>query len=729
MPIPPKQQAEKKTQSRLRYVGEHFDEFQKNGDGYKAICPTHDDNKPSLSIRESGDGKILVHCHAGCPTNCVLEVVGLSYRDLYPTNPVIVAEHDYTDEQGEILYQAVRMDPKSFRQRRPDPQGGWIWKLEDTRRVLYRLPELNEANPKLSVLVVEGEKDVDRLWKEGFVATCNVGGAGKWRSEYNETLEGRHVVIVPDNDKAGRDHANKVAANLKGVAKSIKIVDLPGLPDKGDVSDWLDLGGTAKKLRALIRSTPPIDPSPIGSKKPKNAKGKNPSGRGKRPKSRHKREGLPDGSTPRVGNPMGDGSMGKEFPTDVFPVELRMVNESIAKALPCPVDFPGTMMLPVLGSLVGRKRCISVKPGWVEYPLIWAAVIARSGDRKSPSFDKVTEPLRQRQKVLQAEYYRAKAEYKALSREEREKTSPPTLEQVLTTDTTIEALKGVLQNQPNGIIYPADELSGWIRSLGQYKGGHGDDRQLWLSIWSGQQIVCNRKGDPEPTIINNPFVAITGGIQPDALKDIVGTREDGLSARFLYSFPNPIENREWTEDVVEQSPFYRSLCDQLYEMEPKEEPVMFGEGAKRVWIEWVNAHRLETPPDYLLPTWAKAEGYCLRLTLIVYLVRRLCNKTKSASIDSESIEGGIKLIEYYKCHAHRAYSEAAQPTNNHQVDRTLHWIRKQGGKATARLAAVNGFTKNSAEAKELYTCLDEEGYGTVTSGKQGSVIFTLSEGN
>jgi len=244
-----------KSQSQLDYIGGHFESFQKNGQGYIALCPLHDDTNPSLSINE-GNGHILVHCHAGCPTEGLLEVVGLSMRDLMPNATWIVATYDYRDEQGELLYQTVRMEPKGFRQRKPKDGGDWDWRTKGVRRVLYCLPELLEAKIKRPVFVVEGEKDADRLRTLGFVATCNVGGAGKWLGEYNKHLAGRRVVILPDNDSAGLKHAHDLVHHLDGVVESIKILELPGLKEKGDVSDWLDTGGTKNKLQTLTRQSP-----------------------------------------------------------------------------------------------------------------------------------------------------------------------------------------------------------------------------------------------------------------------------------------------------------------------------------------------------------------------------------------------------------------------------------------------------------------------------------------
>jgi putative DNA primase/helicase len=167
--------------------------------------------------------------------------------------PRIVATYDYRDEEGGLLYQVVRYEPgfdgepKTFRQRRPDGKGGWVNGLRDVRRVLYRLPELLAAPRDRLVFVVEGEKDADRLHAEGLLATTNAMGAGKWRPEYAEALHARHVVILPDNDEPGRAHAQAVARSLADAAASLKVVELPGLPPKGDVSDWLGMPGNGKE--------------------------------------------------------------------------------------------------------------------------------------------------------------------------------------------------------------------------------------------------------------------------------------------------------------------------------------------------------------------------------------------------------------------------------------------------------------------------------------------------
>ncbi len=128
--------------------------------------------------------------------------------------------------------------------------------------VLYNLPVLKTTDPSVTVWVCEGEKDADRLGSYDLVTTTNPMGAGKWRDEYSETLCGRAVAILPDNDEPGRKHAREVAQSLQGKAVSVKVVELPGLPQKGDVSDWLDAGGTVERLRELLRETSEWMPAP-----------------------------------------------------------------------------------------------------------------------------------------------------------------------------------------------------------------------------------------------------------------------------------------------------------------------------------------------------------------------------------------------------------------------------------------------------------------------------------
>ena len=182
-----------------------------------------------------------------------------------------VEAYSYTDETGNPLFEVVRYDPKDFKQRRAgSTPGSWIWNLDGVRRVLYRLPDLIAAvRDRRTVAICEGEKDANAVRSLGFVATTAVGGANKWQASYNEVFRNADVVLLPHNDRAGRDHVGKVAASLHGIASRVRVLDLadtawPECPKKGDVSDWIAFGGgTAERLQEQIEATADWSPSPV----------------------------------------------------------------------------------------------------------------------------------------------------------------------------------------------------------------------------------------------------------------------------------------------------------------------------------------------------------------------------------------------------------------------------------------------------------------------------------
>jgi putative DNA primase/helicase len=219
-----------------------------------AICPAHEDNNPSLSIWLNRMGCLSVKCWSnnGCSSLAVLRESGLSVSDAYPPeqrrgatnhNPRpaqrVVDTTDFVDESGNLLYQEVRYLPKSFRLRRPLPGVGWCWSIDGVRRVLCRLDRLiaNRTDP---VWVTEGAKDMKAVEGLGFLATTAALGAGKWDHEFSRVLSRRDVILLADNDDAGREHAYHVLGSLLAAgAHSVRLAQLSGLGEHGDVSDWL----------------------------------------------------------------------------------------------------------------------------------------------------------------------------------------------------------------------------------------------------------------------------------------------------------------------------------------------------------------------------------------------------------------------------------------------------------------------------------------------------------
>ena len=273
----------------------------------------------------------------------------------------IVATYDYRDAAGNLAYQTVRYDPKDFRQRRPKPGCGWVWNLQGIEALPYRLPELVAADTLRLVVVCEGEKDCDNLARLGIVTTCNHGGAGKWTAAHARHLAGRCVVIVPDADEPGEQHAQRVASSLQGIAASVRIVRLP---TGKDASEWLTAGGTPDQLAELIAATPEWTPT-AGPATPKAAI----------PPVEHYRP----------------------FPVDALPGPLDAFVRTAARSMVCDPSFIALPVLAASAAAIGSTRRVVLKRGWSEPAIIWAAIIGESGTTKTPAFKLAMRPIRAQQ--------------------------------------------------------------------------------------------------------------------------------------------------------------------------------------------------------------------------------------------------------------------------------------------------------------------------------------------
>jgi hypothetical protein len=251
----------------------------------RATCPTHRDGRPSLVVTRRSD-RVLAKCFGGCRLEDIVSALGLRMADLFlgPRLPAqtshVVDVYDYVDLLGVVVAQKVRWEPKAFRWRTPAPgtSHGYRWGVHGEARVgLYRWPDLVDAT---QVFVVEGEKSVELLFSQGFVATCPPSGASRWLEEWSMDLWHagcREVVILPDNDRAGAQHGERIAASCYAVtdlrhrfadagdrpwtgerdtnAWRIKVVRLPSLPNAGDVADWF-AGGSRDELQVLVAEAP-----------------------------------------------------------------------------------------------------------------------------------------------------------------------------------------------------------------------------------------------------------------------------------------------------------------------------------------------------------------------------------------------------------------------------------------------------------------------------------------
>lgn len=433
------------------------------------------------------------------------------------------------------------------------------------------------------------------------------------------------------------------------------------------------------------------------------------------------------------------------FPLEVYPQMVQEFIEEAARAIHCPPDFIAAPLLPYLGAALGNTTCIEIKAGWREFPWIWLALVARPGEKKSPALAAVDQFFRERQHAFYVDW---QEKYEAW-KQSNDGTPEPVVQQVMTTDATLEALSDLLQANPRGFLFSRDELTGWALSMNQYKGGHGADRQNWLSFWNGATTTINRRNRKQAVVLNRPFMGVVGTLQPDVLSDLADERgrQDGFIHRILFSYPDTLP-RKWTDDGISPATVenMRELFDLLWSIKPVKEEAgqiepnvyHFTKEGKDTWITWLNAHYAEQDvlefPDSLRGPWAKMEGYAARLALILHICRLFCRETQHDDIDEISIAGAVKLITYFKTHARRVYAHLYTPLEERQIAALLAWIRRHKTcSVTAREVLRSGVAgiKKSDDAKHLLVKLEEHGYGTTEDidskrGRKG-LRFTLNK--
>lgn len=248
----------------LRIVIDRLGGAKKTGGQWMARCPAHEDREASLSLTVGTTQPVVFNCHAGCEPAAIVEKLKLNWADMcqpreddgtrgddvWTPNGPALARYPYQDENGKLLFEVLRSRGKKFSQRIPDAKAksGWSYRLGDTRRVLFHLPKLiADTSTGMDVWLVEGEKDVLAIEAQGCTATCNPGGAGKWREEYSEFLRETVVHIVADRDEPGQRHARQVYASLLGVAACVEIVEAASEGTSGgagikDAADHLAAG-------------------------------------------------------------------------------------------------------------------------------------------------------------------------------------------------------------------------------------------------------------------------------------------------------------------------------------------------------------------------------------------------------------------------------------------------------------------------------------------------------
>ena len=671
----------------------HLHHVQKSGDGWMALCPAHEDKHNSLSIGVGDGGKILLTCHAGCPAKEVVGALGLQLRDLFPeekrpARKQVVARYNYLDEHGEVLFQVERLEPKGFRQRRPDGRGGWKYNLNGVRRVLYQLPSLL-AEPERLVFVVEGEKDTDRLREFGFLSTCNSCGAGSWRAEYSAHLKGRPIVILPDNDppdkKTGRrpglDHALQVARSLHEVAASVKVVQLPKLPEHGDVSDWLDNGGTAEQLKALVREAQEWDPT-HETKSEFWERGET---------------GFEDFESFEEWEPPIPFHVIKvpAFPTATFPGWLQDFVEAVAEATQTPADLPGMLSLAALATACGGRFEVEVQPGYKEPLNVFVAVAMPPASLKSAVFKKVAAPVERWERNLAQELApqineeqiaraikekrldtikqkaakeRDSDDREALTQEAADLAEELRLQVVTTAprlladDCTPEALASLLADHEGRMAVLSPEGGLFDMIAGRYT-----DSKLNMDVYlkghAGDSIRVDRKGRASE-FVESPALTVGLAVQPSVIQELGDRgvfRGRGLLARFFYSLPTSTVGHRQVDPApvpMDIREAYHSRFRHLLEMELESEGptiLRLAPEALAVWLDfrrWLEPQLAESGALGPLADWAgKLHGAVARIAGLLHAA-----ESQTDIITADTMTRAVELGHYLIPHAQAAFA-------------------------------------------------------------------------
>ncbi len=377
------------------------------------------------------------------------------------------------------------------------------------------------------------------------------------------------------------------------------------------------------------------------------------------------------------------------FPVDAMPAPCRPLIRETTAALGCAPELVALPMLATLSSAIGTSRVIEVKGGWREWASLFVAVVASPGAMKTPAAKVAKKPAFERQRKLGKAHAEEKEEWRQETREwevekrEAQKAGEPAPEEpavpsmgrCVASDTTVEALVSILEDNPRGLLIHRDELAGWVRSMDQYKGGKGSDRQHWLNLWSTDEVIVDRKSRMgEPVILARPFVSLFGGIQPAMLGELGAGSEDGLMDRFLFAYPAPRHVRFTEEEVSEEAQEeYADLYGKLADLrlatdehgDPNPKLLKITRRAKDLFAATVDALGAETLqpgfPVRLEGVWSKLRGYLARLSLVLAICRCATNRVLEERVEHQDVEAACQLLGYFRAHAKRVYARLGSP--------------------------------------------------------------------
>ncbi len=417
------------------------------------------------------------------------------------------------------------------------------------------------------------------------------------------------------------------------------------------------------------------------------------------------------------------------FPVETVPGAAgRLVREGAA-ALDVPPEFIAVPLLAFAGGTLGKRYCLELKPGYRQWPILYAAVVGAPGSGKSPAAALARQPLDRLQREAWGAYQGDMVAYKAALRayekarpEARgERPEPPVLAHYLTTDATVEALGTMLLTSP-GVTNARDELVGWVKACDQYRGGKGGDRQKWLSGWSKDPWKIDRK-KAEPVYVPDPVVCVVGGIQPEVLPELAheaGAR-DGFIERILWAYPDE-HFPDDTDDTVSETTL-AAACQLFRSLRPAARtapdaeslPIALDADARRLWRGWSrdNTRLLREATGLAQGIYAKLPNQAARLALILHCLAHP-DRPESTPLGSAILCDALALSEYFRAHALRVlprFGQHGAAGAGSLVAAVAAILDRAGGAWVARSAIRDALHRNpsAAAVAEALARLEEQG--------------------
>lgn len=431
-------------------------------------------------------------------------------------------------------------------------------------------------------------------------------------------------------------------------------------------------------------------------------------------------------------------------PLKVLPAPLKEFVEAASKSLNCPPDYIFMPLLMAAGSAIGRNRVAKPKPDWKEFAVVWLGLIGDPSTGKTPAISVVMDPL----KRIQREYYKSYRDHMdeyeeklaewQQAKKKKPKPAEPTMKMVLSTDATLEALRDLLSTHPKGVTLLQGELKGWLLSMNQYKGsGRGNDRQVWLDLWSSELAATARKSGN--VLIADPFVGVLGGLQPDVLEALTTEGRDGFIARVLLVYPDRTRLRYDANSSIPESlqSQWREMFDRLWDLktdkddEPVEMP--FTDNAKYLFSVWLNEkHLLEIESGglslALVDVWSKLRAYLVRIALILQCMRTVEGEAEDQEIDHESVSRAIDIVEYLKSHLRRAYNELHRNPNQEWITGILEFLKTKqriSSRDVQRARILPNASNKASEVERLFHEIADLGYAKLERASKGSLQLYL----